>query len=188
MSDTPSRTSRITTAVVAAAVAVVLGAAAFGVSRSGAPADAAAPSENPPVATASPVPQPTETAPLRSAAPISGSLTAAIVSMKAVEASATQPGQVGGPAVRFTVRLTNTGTSPIDLSSTVLNVYSGVDEEPAYQLDSDGVVFPASVPAGRSVTGSAVFTIPTADRAHVQVTVDTSTSAPVVAFSGAAPR
>lgn len=211
MSDTTSRTARITTIVVAAATVAVIGGVAFGATRSGAPADAAAPSTPakpsqivsgsaassapassaaaPTAATAtSPAPQPTETSALRSVAPISSGLTAKIVSMKSLRATATQPGQVGGPAVRFTVRLTNTGTSAVDLSSTVLNVYTGIDQEPAYQLDSDGIVFPSRVAAGRSVVGTATFTIPTADRRQVEVTVDTSTAAPVVAFRGAAPQ
>lgn len=193
MTNTPSRTSRITTLVVAAAVAVVLGGVAFGFSRSGGPADAAAPSAAPTAPTvlstsSAPTPQPTATTGLRSAAPITSALTAKIVSMKAVRAEATQPGQVGGPAVRFTIRLTNTSGSAIDLSSTVVNVYSGVDQAPAYQLDSDGLVFPATVAKRSSVTGTAVFTIPVADRGQVRVTVDTSATSTVVAFSGAAPK
>jgi hypothetical protein len=193
----------VTTLVVGAAVAVVIGAVAFGFTRVGGPGDESTPSASTvatttsesPTATptdattaAAPTPQPTATTGLASTAPISSALTAKITAMKAVTAKATQPGQVGGPAVRFTIRLTNTSGAAVDLSSTVVNVYSGVDEAPAYQLDSDGLVFPASVAKHSSVSGTAVFTIPVADRGQVRVTVDTSASATVVAFSGAAPK
>ena len=212
MTDKSSRTTRVTTIVVAAAVAVVIGGVAFGFARGGsadgatdaagssgsttsAPSTAstalpttAAATESPTPEATDPSPQPTATAPLQSAAPITSALTAKIVEMKAVQAKATQPGQVGGPAVRFTIRLTNTGGKAVDLSSTVVNVYSGVDQEPAYQLDSDGLVFPASVAKRSSVTGTVVFTIPVSDRGQVRVTVDTSATSTVVAFSGAAPR
>jgi hypothetical protein len=187
MSDPTSRTTRITTAVVGVLVAGVIAVTALGVSRGGAPADGATPE---PSDTATPVvatPTPTATAPLDDSARIQSGLTAEIVSMKAVQAKATQPGQVGGPAVSFTIKVTNTSGAKVDLSSTVVNVAYGVDEEPAYELDSDGIVFPASVAAKRSVTGTAVFTIPTAERAHVVVSLDTA-AAPVVAFTGAAPR
>jgi hypothetical protein len=184
MSDTPSRTSRIATLVVAGGIAVVLGTVAFGTTRTSPPADAAPSTAAP---TATPTPTPTATSPLDDPARIQSGLTAEIVSMKAVQAKATQPGQVGGPAVSFTIRVTNTGAEKVDLSSAVVNVAYGEDQEPAYQLDSDGIVFPASVAPKQSVTGTAVFTIPTAERAQVQVSLDTA-SAPVVAFSGAAPR
>jgi hypothetical protein len=192
MTDTPSRTSRVTTLVVAGLIAVVVGGVAFGATRAGTqggePA-AAAPTASQTTATSAPTPSPTPTAtaPLQDPARIQSGLTAEIVSMRAVQAKATQPGEVGGPAVSFTIRLTNSSGKPIDLSSTVVNVFSGVDQAPAYQLDADGIVFPASVAAKRSVTGTAVFTIPKDDRGQVQVTVDTA-SAPLVAFTGAAPR
>lgn len=210
MTPTPSRTARITTLVVAAAVAVVLGVVAFGLSRNGSSgiADVAATQSPAPVASAAatgaptaavptaptpptsaaPTPQATATAPLQSAAPITSTLTARIVSMRAVQAKATQPGQVGGPALRFVIRLANAGSKPVDLSSAVVNVYSGVDQEPAYQLDSDGLVFPSSVAARSSVTGTALFTVPVSDRGQVRITVDTSATTTVVAFSGAAPK
>lgn len=187
MSDTPSRTSRITTLVVAAGIAVVLGGVAFGATRTSGPGDATVPTATASAAAATPTPAPTTTAPLDDAARIQSGLTAEIVSMKAVQAKATQPGQVGGPAVSFTIRVTNSSGAKVDLSSAVVNVAYGEDQEPAYQLDSDGIVFPASVAPKKSVTGTAVFTIPTAERDHVQVSLDTAT-APVVAFSGAAPR
>jgi hypothetical protein len=199
MTDTSSRTTRVTTLVVAALVAVVIAGVAFGVTHGGAadgatpaaadtPSTSAAAVTSTDAATGSPTPQPTATAALQSAAPITSALTAEIVSMQAVQAKATQPGQVGGPAVRFTIKLTNTGGTAIDLSSTVVDVYSGVDQDPAYQLDSDGLVFPASVAARSSVTGTAVFTIPVDARGQVRVTVDTSATSTVVAFSGAAPE
>lgn len=188
MTRTPARTARITTVVAAAAFAVVIGGVAFGVSRTDTPsaADAADPT---PATTqsATATPTPTTTAPLDDQARIQSGLTAEIVSMKAVQAKATQPGEVGGPAVSFRIRVTNTSATKVDLSSTVVNVAYGEDQEPAYELDSDGIVFPASVAPKASVTGTAVFTIPVAERGTVLVSLDTA-SAPVVAFTGAVPR
>jgi hypothetical protein len=196
VSETTTRTTRITTAVVGVLVAGVIGGAALGFSRPGAPGDAA---PTAPVDTASsaaptglasspaPTPQPTTSAPLASAAPIRTDLTAEVVAMKAVQGRATQPGDVAGPAVRFTIRLHNATAKTVGLTNAVVNATYGSDQEPAYPL-SDGTPFPSTVSAGKSVTGVFVFTVPESARGTVAVSIDTSTADPVVAFTGRAPR
>ena len=192
MSDPRSSSRvRITTAVVGSAVAVVIAVTAFGAVRGASTAAEtapASPSAAPSTADATPEPGTTVAVPATSAAPIRTDLTAALVSMKAVTVTTTQAGEIGGPAVRFTLRVTNTTDAPVSLADTVVNVVAGTDAEPAYAIDSASTPFPSTVPAGTSVTGVYVFTIPTADRASVTVTLDTDTGNPVVAFTGAAPR
>ncbi len=188
-----SRRTRITTAVVGSAVAVVIAVTAFGAVRAGSAAgDEAAPSSAPaasPLSTGSaPTPAPTVSAPISSEAPIRTDLTAEVVSSKAITVKSTQAGEIGGPAVRFTIEVVNTTDRAVSLSDTVVNATSGADREPAYGIDSAGRPFPSTVPAGKKVTGVYVFTIPKADRGTVTVTLDTATFNPVVAFTGAAPR
>lgn len=138
--------------------------------------------------TSTPTPQPTKTAAISSSAPITKSLTAAVTRMEAVQGTATGPGEIAGPAVRFTVRITNGTSKRISLSDTVINVYTGKDESPAVELSGPGGKdLPASVAAGSSATGVFVFNIPKSERSLVTVTVDTSTSNPVLAFTGSAP-
>lgn len=141
-----------------------------------------------PAATAS-GPQPTRTAAISSAAPITRSLTAEVTKMEAVQGTAAGPGEIAGPSVRFTVTIRNSTGKTFDLSNTVVNAYSGPDSSPAIQLQGPGgKSFPSSVAAGRSATGVFVFNIPTAQRDRVEITVDTSVLNPVVAFKGSAPR
>ena len=191
MSDSTPRAARITTIVVGAAVAALLALTAATSLRGGA-ADATGATATPTapgVVTPAPTPQPTTTAAIDSPAPIRADITAEVTDMAAVKGLASQPGEIGGPAVRFTVTLTNTTDHVIDLSNTVVNAYSGTDEEPAYPLSRPGgTAFPAAVAAGERVTGAFVFTIAVADRNHVTVAVDTSTANPVVAFVGVAPH
>lgn len=134
-------------------------------------------------------PQPTRTAAISSAAPITKSLSAAVTKMEAVQGTATGPGEIAGPSVRFTVVIRNTTGKSFDLSNTVVNAYSGADSAPAIQLQGPGgKSFPSSVASGGSATGVFVFNIPESDRNRVEITVDTSVLNPVVAFKGSAPR
>lgn len=144
-----------------------------------------------PTTTASPTPQPTKTATISepTAVPIKKELTATVVKMAAVTGVADGPGEIGGPSVRFTIRITNTTGKTFSLSSTVVNAYYGSASTPAVQLRKPGAKdFPTSVKDGASATGVYVFNIPKADRGKVEITVDTSVQNPVVAFKGSAPR
>ena len=136
-----------------------------------------------------PTPQATKSAALDSTATIATSLTASVTKVEAVQGKAIGPGEISGPAVRFTISLTNHTGKAYDLSNAVVNAYYGSADTPANQLERPGgVSFPSSIGVGKTVTGVYVFTIPTAQRSRVQVTVDTSISNPVVAFTGSASK
>lgn len=143
----------------------------------------------PPAAVAAATPQPTRTAQLTVPAVIVHALTARVTRIEAVQGIAQGPGEIAGPALRFTIRITNSTGHAVDLSNTVVNAYSGPHGVPATQLESPGgMSFPRSVAAGRSVVGVFVFTVPPAQRSDVEVTVDTSVHNPVIAFRGDARR
>ncbi len=136
-------------------------------------------------------PQPVKTAKIAAEAPVAivGALKADVTDMKAVQGAAHVPGEIAGPAVRFTVRITNGTADAVDLSKTVVTAYYGADKTPANELTGSGAhTFPATLKPGHTATGAFVFTIPTAERGTVQVSVDTSVANPVVAFSGSAPK
>lgn len=215
----PRHPRRLTAVIVSALVVVIGAVAAIGLLTSGAAtpaattqvpttsetvapevtasplttATSAAPTDTPtPVrTTVAPTPQPTKTAAISepTQVPIKKELTATVVKSEAVTGTADGPGEIGGPSVRFTIRITNTTGRSFALSSTVVNAYYGADATPAVQLRMPGGRdFPTSVASGSSATGVFVFNIPVADRSAVKVTVDTAVQNPVIAFQGAAPR
>ncbi|WP_158590153.1 hypothetical protein [Amnibacterium setariae] len=142
-------------------------------------------------AAVAPRPQPTRTAAITASAPvpIKKALSAEVVKTEAVQGTAEGPGEIAGPSVRFTIRLSNSTGRAVDLSSTVVNAYSGADGAPAVQLRSPGGrAFPTRVANGSSATGVFVFNIPSDERSKVEVTVDTAVGNPVIAFRGAVPR
>lgn len=112
-----------------------------------------------------------------------------IAGMKAVKGKAKLPGDIAGPAIRFTVKVTNTGDEGADLSTTVVGVFHGKDKTPALQLNrSDSAPLPATLKAGASAEGEYEFTVPEAERDQVLITVDHSVDSSIVAFEGSAPQ
>ncbi|HEY5822672.1 MAG TPA: hypothetical protein VIT20_11890 [Propionibacteriaceae bacterium] len=116
-------------------------------------------------------------------------LTAEVDKIEAVTGQAEGPGEVGGPAIRFTVKLVNAGDQAQPLDTTVVNVYYGDQATPASSLSGPGVTpLPDSVRPGAEVSATYVFTVPRASRDKVLITVDYSVDTSVVAFRGRAPR
>jgi cytoskeletal protein RodZ len=211
----PRRSRRRTAIIIAVLVLVVAAAAIIGLLTTGAAAPAATkgPGSSAPVQTpaapassgaASPstapttskkpvrpssasTPQPTRTATISSAAPIVRNLSATVSKTESVQGTASGPGEIAGPALRFTVRISNDTDKRVSLADTVVNVYTGKDEAPAVQLSGPGgKSFPASVSPGSAATGVFVFNVPKDQRGRITVTVDTSVANPVVAFTGSA--
>jgi hypothetical protein len=121
-------------------------------------------------------------------APVPG-IVVGIDELESVTGEAQGPGEVGGPALRFTLTLRNDGDTAVSLESTVVTVYSGPDQIPAQDLmGPGGVPLPAEIGAGATVTGVFVFTVPPDNRDQVRIGVDYTVGVPIVVFEGAAPR
>ncbi|TDW29960.1 hypothetical protein [Cryobacterium psychrophilum] len=108
--------------------------------------------------------------------------------LKAVDGVAQGPGEVGGPAVRFTLTVRNDTAATVSLAATIVNFYAGADQAPAGQVfQPGGVPLPREVKPGQTATGTFVFVVPQSDRDQVKITVDYSVGVPLVVFQGAAP-
>jgi hypothetical protein len=126
--------------------------------------------------------------PIAQPSDITAGLTAAIVSLEAVEGEARGPGEVGGPAVRVTFTITNSTSADASLATAVVTAYYGPEQTPALELDEPGAsALPTSVAPGQTATGVYVFTIPREERGQVRIMVDYSLQVPPLLFEGAAP-
>lgn len=115
-------------------------------------------------------------------------VTVTVGAFDAVEGEARLPGDVAGPAIRFTLSITNGTASKVSLASTLVNVYYGADQSPASELQKPGgVPLPASVAPGATAKGTLVYTLPEDQRDDVLITVDYQVGDPVIAFQGAIP-
>lgn len=155
-------------------------------------------SEQPAPATGEPAPDPTDDSVLlaelppvplgEQVAPVPG-VVFGIDALEPVEGIAQGPGEVGGPALRFTLTVRNDTDAPVSLLSTVVNLYAGSEQLPMVDLREPGAVpLPEEVAVGASVTGVFVFAVPPEQRDQVKVGVDYTVGVPIVVFEGPAPR
>lgn len=108
--------------------------------------------------------------------------------MEAVDGEAEGIGEVAGPAVRFTVSVTNNSGKPIDLANAVMTVEAGADKAPCTQLSGPRAEpLPAAAEPGQTVTGNYVYLVPVETRGLVTVYLSYSVDAPVAAFEGEVP-
>jgi hypothetical protein len=112
-------------------------------------------------------------------------LVAEITAMKSVEGEAVQAGEIAGPAVQFSLRLTNDTDEPIDLGFIAVNAYIGEAMTPAGGLvKPGGAPFEGTLKAGDSAEGVYVYNIPESQRADVTLTVDYRAGQPSFVFRG----
>lgn len=111
-------------------------------------------------------------------------LTLRLVKIEAVQGKALGPGEMAGPAVRFTLEATNDSAEPISLDGMVVAVDYGAAETPAVPLVTGDDPFPGAVDGGASVQGSYVDLIPPQHRGDVRIVASYSGKAPVVVLRG----
>ena len=153
----------------------------------------AAPSSAPPATPTPEEPLEGSAAPPPTQAPVALDQTAAVgdgmtvdvVGIEEVEGTASGPGNIAGPALRVTVRLTNGTSGPVSLDGTAVELRYGFDQAPASPLeDPSQVRFAGGLEPGASVEGVYVFTVPTEARYAVTVLVEYAPGTPFVVFTG----
>lgn len=112
-------------------------------------------------------------------------LVAEITAMKSVEGEAVQAGEIAGPAVQFTLQLTNDTDEPIDLGFIAVNAYIGEGMTPAGGLvKPGGAPFEGTLKVGDTAEGVYVYNIPESQRADVTLTLDYRAGQPSFVFRG----
>lgn len=114
-----------------------------------------------------------------------GGVEISLARLQAVQGEATLAGETSGPAIRATVRLTNTGSTPIDLEYVTVNAFSGEDRSPAGTLTQPGgAPFEGALEPGASAEGTYLFSVAEEDRDDVTLTVDYLFGSKVAVFRG----
>ena len=135
-------------------------------------------------AAGTPRPTPPPVSLTASATPVGGVVTT-LARIEKVQGVSNLPGEIAGPALRVTVRFSNNTAAPVDLSGTVVNLYTGKELTPAIPLTQPGGrPFPASVQSGASADGVFVFNVPLSERSAVRIEVDLSNQGNVLLFQG----
>lgn len=120
-------------------------------------------------------------------AAVGNGITAEVVSMEAIEGTAQGPGNIAGPALRVTVRITNGTADPVSLDGVAVDLAHGTELVPASPLDDPSEApFAGTVQPSGSAVGVYVFTVPADDRELVSLSVGYQAGAPFLVFTGAA--
>ncbi|SDN45420.1 hypothetical protein [Geodermatophilus sp. DSM 45219] len=107
--------------------------------------------------------------------------------LEAVDGTALAPGDVGGPALRVTVRLENGSRGAVDLDDVVVRLTSGAELTPAPPLgDPSAAPLTGTAAPGETVEGVYVFSIAEDVRDLVTVSVGYRVGAPFLVFAGPA--
>lgn len=111
-------------------------------------------------------------------------MTANVVSVESYTATAKRAGEVSGPAVKVTLRLTNGTGGAIPLSTATVNAYYGSDATPAAPVAGDPAAkpFTGSLEPGAAATAVYVFSVPAEDDGAVTLTLSDQAGAQLVVF------
>lgn len=134
---------------------------------------------------------PTEAVERKTAAPVpvdkeqdfGTGVTAKISDVSALEMTKVRPGEIKGPAAKFTVTFTNKSDKAIDLSSTTVTLnYDGMEASAFSSKPAQDP--PASLAPGKSASGVYVFGVPKDKRDKITIRVSYDASAPLAIFEG----
>jgi hypothetical protein len=115
-----------------------------------------------------------------------GGVTARISDVRSITAKAKGPGEVSGPAVALTVKITNGASKRLPLDQVVVTL-TGADRAPGTPMSgSPARPLAGSLAAGSSASGVYVFAVPKGSRNPVTVEVTVRGGDPVLVFRGKA--
>jgi hypothetical protein len=122
--------------------------------------------------------------PITASATFGGRVTARILSTESITAQAHGPGEISGPGVALTIRISNESNDAVDLGSVTVNVTGSVGGPGLQLLGPPATSFSGSLAAGRAAQAVYVFTIPVPQRSPMTVSISYSAAAPVLVFRG----
>jgi hypothetical protein len=95
-----------------------------------------------------------------------------LLQVQRVDARATRPGEISGPAVAVRVQITDGGGDAVSLDTVAVNVYAGPQAVPCVVIH-DGATQPlhGSLAAGSSESATYVFRLPASEHGDITVTV-----------------
>ena len=111
-----------------------------------------------------------------------------VVKVENVRGQAQIPGEVSGPALRITVRVTNRTDKPVAIDNVVSNLYYGGDRRPATPMLKPGSrAFPSSARPEGTASGVLLFNVPRSGRDKLVLEVILDAQLRTVEFNGACP-
>jgi hypothetical protein len=120
-------------------------------------------------------------------AAVGNGITAEVVSLEAIDGTGQGAGNIAGPALRATIRITNGTAAPVSLDGVAVDLAYGPELTPASPLgDPSTAPFAGMVQPSGDAVGVYVFSVPAGDRDLVNLSVGYQAGAPFLVFAGPA--
>ncbi|MGS0685682.1 DUF4352 domain-containing protein [Nakamurella sp. GG22] len=113
-----------------------------------------------------------------------GDVSAAITTVSAVTATGVGPGQITGPAVAVTVKITNDSAEAVSLDSVFVNLNDSTGAPGQPSTSSPAAPLTGELAPGATAQGVYVFGVPESARKPVTILVSNTMAAKVVSFVG----
>lgn len=121
---------------------------------------------------------------LNDTADFGGQVSARISAITPIQATATLPGEISGPAVAVTVEIENGSADTIGLANVTVTLTDSAGNAASTVSGDSAGVLAGALGAGDTATGMYVFSVPNDLRSPVTVTVNYSSGAPTLVFTG----
>lgn len=134
-----------------------------------------------------PAPLPTVDGKIDDGIELSTGMSVELASIKKTKVTAETPGEMSGPAVVVTVKITNTSSERQNVDSAVVSLTTDDGEIGIPTLGGGSEPFAGNVAPGRSATARYVFMLDPAGDREVTISVNYAAGEPVAQFSGRTP-
>ena len=122
--------------------------------------------------------------PLSQPADFGTGVVAKLDKIESIVATAHGPGEISGPALAFTITVTNRSTGTVDLGSVIVNLTDAHGDPGVSMFGPPSVLLSGTLAVGASATGTYVFAVASSAASMVRLEMSYSTQAPTVVFAG----
>ena len=122
--------------------------------------------------------------PLDESVEVEGVAEVELESVERVDAEARLPGEVAGPAVAVTVRITNNGSTPIDLGAVTVNVHDADGQVSAPLTAEPAAPLEGELQPGEDAEGVYLFEFGAARAEPITIEVTPTVDSPIAVFVG----
>jgi hypothetical protein len=121
---------------------------------------------------------------LATAGDFGNGVTARITQITPIQATASLPGDLEGPAIAVTIEIDNTSPTPVGLTGAAVTLTDSAGNQAANSSGNSAAPLAGMVVEGGKATGTYVFVVPPDARNPVTITVGYSPSSPTLVFAG----
>lgn len=107
-----------------------------------------------------------------------------LTKVQRIQAQAQGPGEISGPALAVTVKVQNGSSRAVPLNNFLVSLSDARSDPGTPMTASPASPLNGSLPPGQSSTGTYVFSVKTAARTRVSISVTYEADSPVIVFTG----